>query len=149
MALINVWQFWHVMAEWPLKQMSVPGKAKLERMLATAQSSTKRGTQPIDEDIVAVLMDDSIPHKRVMDAYNERKAVKAGQQQSTKPLVISPNRHVTFSADSTTGVLHAWLPVTEQNGTTVGVELGKLNFGSKRASPWLHLLLKRWKVKIT
>jgi len=148
MALINVWQFYHVMEGWSLEQMSVPGKAKLERMLATAQSSTKMGTQPIDEDVVAVLMDEDAPHARVMDAYNERKAVKAAQKQGAEPLAVSPNRHVAYTADSTTGILHAWLPITERNGSEVGVELGKLDFRSERASPWLHLLLKRAKVKI-
>jgi len=147
-ALIRVWQFWHEMAGWSLEEMSIPGKAKLERMLALAQSSTRRGTQPVDDDIREVLLDTTIPHLRVMDAYNERKAVKAAQQQSVEPLVVSPNRHVTYSADSTTGVLSAWLPITGRNGTAVGVQLGVLDFRSEKASPWLHAFLARAKAKI-
>ena len=149
MALINVWQFWHTMQGWSLEEMCIPKKAKLERMLATAQSSTKRGTQPVDEDIVAVLMDTTISHRGVMDAYHERKAVKSGQKQGVEPLVVSPGRHVAFSVDSTTGILHAWLPLTGRNGTAVSVRLGVLDFGSDKASPWLHMLLKRAKVRIT
>ena len=147
MALINVWEFWHVKAKWSLEQMSIPGKAKLERMLAIAQTSTKRGTQPVDEDIVAVLMDKDTPHKRVMDAYRERKALKAGQKQGVEPLTVSQNRHVGFSADSTTGIVTAWVPFADDKA--VGVELGRFDFRSERARPWIDMLMHRAKVKIT
>jgi hypothetical protein len=147
MALIGIWSFYAIECQWSIADLAHAGKAKLERGLAEAKA-TANGDGNIDNDLRAVLLDNEVKHRDMMDDYHARKRqreLRNGKNDLSEQSATnhSPPRRPYYEADTRTGELRIWIPIDGQKQNSVSVILGKLHFQNKDTEPWLTNMLHR------